>query len=165
MEADVPPQPEKQLILMRGLPGSGKSTKARKIAGEKGVVFSTDDFFMANGQYVYDPKMIGEYHSRNFERTFAALKEGKSPIIVDNTNIKLWEMKQYVLAGEEHGYAVRIEEPETPWAFNYRQCAKRNSHNVPEETCRKMLDNYEPCKSVEEVKAAKSFKDKKKQFG
>lgn len=44
---------------MRGLPGSGKSTKAKKIAGELGVIYSTDDFFMVNGQYVFDGKMIG----------------------------------------------------------------------------------------------------------
>ena len=43
---------------MRGLPGSGKSTKAKKIAGEHGVIYSTDDFFMVNGVYVYDAKMI-----------------------------------------------------------------------------------------------------------
>jgi adenylate kinase family enzyme len=47
---------------MRGLPGSGKSTKAKKIAGNFGVIFSTDDFFMVNGKYTYNPQMIGEYH-------------------------------------------------------------------------------------------------------
>ena len=45
---------------MRGLPGSGKSTKAKKIAGDVGVIFSTDDFFMVDGQYKFDPKMIEE---------------------------------------------------------------------------------------------------------
>jgi adenylate kinase family enzyme len=44
---------------MRGLPGSGKSTKAKELAGEQGLVFSTDDFFMVNGKYIFDPKMIG----------------------------------------------------------------------------------------------------------
>lgn len=44
---------------MRGLPGSGKSTKAKKIAGSQGVVYSTDDFFMVKGQYVYDGSKIG----------------------------------------------------------------------------------------------------------
>ena len=54
---------------MRGLPGSGKSTKAKKIAGEIGVIYSTDDLFMVDGQYKYDAKMIGEYHDKNFKRT------------------------------------------------------------------------------------------------
>lgn len=54
---------------MRGLPGSGKSTKAKKIAGNEGVIYSTDDFFMINGKYTYDPKLIGENHEKNFKRT------------------------------------------------------------------------------------------------
>ena len=43
MEAD---EEERTLILMRGVPGSGKSTKAKLLAGNKGVVYSTDDFFI-----------------------------------------------------------------------------------------------------------------------
>lgn len=50
---------------MRGVPGSGKSTKAKQLAGIKGLVYSTDDFFMKNGDYVYDPSKIGEYHDKN----------------------------------------------------------------------------------------------------
>lgn len=44
---------------MRGVPGSGKSTKAKKLAGSNGVIYSTDDFFMKNGEYIYDVKFIG----------------------------------------------------------------------------------------------------------
>jgi adenylate kinase family enzyme len=68
MEADKPEEKDlektvkKELVLMRGLPGSGKSTKARKIAGEVGVIYSTDDFFMIDGKYIYNPKLIGDYH-------------------------------------------------------------------------------------------------------
>lgn len=96
MQADEPEAKEeqkaqkKELVLMRGLPGSGKSTKAKKIAGEIGVVYSTDDFFMVDGKYLYDPKLIGENHEKNFQRTLKALKEGKPLIVIDNTNIKLW---------------------------------------------------------------------------
>jgi len=50
---------------MRGLPGSGKSTLAKKLAGENGLVYSTDDFFYVNGQYIFDGKMIPEYHRKN----------------------------------------------------------------------------------------------------
>lgn len=66
MEEDPPQEVEKkekkELVLMRGLPGSGKSTKAKKIAGNVGVVYSTDDFFMVNGKYMYDSKLIGDNH-------------------------------------------------------------------------------------------------------
>jgi adenylate kinase family enzyme len=59
---------------MRGVPGSGKSTKAKQLAGIKGLIYSTDDFFMKNGDYVYDPSKIGEYHDRNLERTVKSMK-------------------------------------------------------------------------------------------
>lgn len=81
---------------MRGVPGSGKSTLAKQIAGEKGVIYSTDDFFMVKGEYVYDVKMIGKYHEKNFERTVLAMQKSIPLIVIDNTNIKLWEMRKYV---------------------------------------------------------------------
>jgi len=84
---------------MRGLPGSGKSFKAKKLAGDKGVVFSTDDFFMIGGKYQFDAKLLGDNHEKNYKRAVEAMKEGKPLIIIDNTNVKLWEMKKYVLAG------------------------------------------------------------------
>jgi adenylate kinase family enzyme len=43
---------------MRGLPGSGKSTLAKVLAGEHGLVYSTDDFFIQNGEYKFDSKML-----------------------------------------------------------------------------------------------------------
>ncbi len=55
---------------------------------------------MVNGNYVYDAKMIPEYHSKNLERTVKAMHQGKPIIVIDNTNIKLWEMKKYVIAGQ-----------------------------------------------------------------
>lgn len=96
MEGD---KPDKILYIVRGLPGSGKSTKAKALAGEQGLIYSTDDFFVVNGKYVYDAKMIPEYHAKNIERTVKAILQGKPVIVIDNTNIKLWEMKKYVLAG------------------------------------------------------------------
>jgi len=60
------------------------------------------------------------------------MKKGVSPVVVDNTNIKLWEMKKYIIEAEKLGYAIEVKESDTPWAFNYKQCAKKNSHSVPE---------------------------------
>jgi adenylate kinase family enzyme len=54
---------------MRGVPGSGKSTKAKQLAGTNGVVYSTDDFFIVKGEYKYDPKLIGDNHEKNIKRT------------------------------------------------------------------------------------------------
>ena len=44
------------------------------------------------------------------------MKKGTNLIVIDNTNIKLWEMKKYVLEAEKYGYKIEIVETETPWA-------------------------------------------------
>ena len=94
---------------MRGVPGSGKSTKAKKLAGANGVIYSTDDFFMKNGEYVYDVKFIGENHEKNIKRTVEAMQKSLPLIIIDNTNVKMWEMKKYVEAADKYQYNVKIE--------------------------------------------------------
>ena len=53
------------------------------------------------------------------------MKEGKPLIIVDNTNVKLWEMRRYVEQADIYGYAVKVETPETQWAWNANQCSKK----------------------------------------
>ena len=51
---------------MRGIPGSGKSTTAKKIAGETGKIHSTDNYFMVDGEYRFDPKKLKENHEANY---------------------------------------------------------------------------------------------------
>lgn len=42
---------DRKLIIMRGLPGSGKSEKAKRLLGN-GIIHSTDEFFLRAG-YIY----------------------------------------------------------------------------------------------------------------
>ncbi|KAK5984223.1 hypothetical protein GCK32_022341, partial [Trichostrongylus colubriformis] len=54
------------MILMRGVPGSGKSYLANSLAtNHGGVVYSTDDFFIRDGQYQFQPEKLEEYHRNN----------------------------------------------------------------------------------------------------
>jgi NEDD4-binding protein 2 len=141
---------------MRGVPGSGKSTKAKKLAGTNGVIYSTDDFFMKNGEYVYDVKCIGEYHEKNIQRAVEAMQKSLPLIIIDNTNVKLWEMRKYVESADKYQYEIKIEEPETDWAWNYKKCGKMNTHGVPEDKIKIMIDNFEPfIGNLDEIRNAK----------
>ena len=45
---------DKKLVILVGLPGSGKSTKAKELAGTEGIILSTDEFFMKDGEYQFD---------------------------------------------------------------------------------------------------------------
>jgi predicted kinase len=94
-----------RVTVLRGISGSGKSTWAK----QQGVpVFSTDQFFMIDGEYRYDATRIGEYHSRNLRAFLEALWRSEPWIIVDNTNICAWEYSPYVLAGQAFGYETEL---------------------------------------------------------
>lgn len=134
-------------IVLRGVPGSGKSTVARgvkKFCDERNIIckiFSTDDWFSQNGGF--DPTKLSEAHEWNFNRTVEAFKENVSVVILDNTNIQRAHFQKYVVQAEKHSYLV---EERIVGAFNiddielyYHRC----THNVPFGTIRRMAETFE----------------------
>lgn len=91
------------MIILRGAPGCGKSYLGRTIIDKTmdgdyaNHIFSTDDFFynQRTKQYKFDATKLSEYHEKNQFRVTQRALNGWSPIIVDNTHIKLWEMFPY----------------------------------------------------------------------
>lgn len=143
----------KTLYIMRGLPGSGKSTAAKLLSEH---VFSTDDFFMVDGEYKFDPAFLAANHVKNQTAVLNAMAKGLAPIVVANTATKAWEMKPYVSMAEAHGYEVVICYPETPWAWDADECAKRNVHGVPLHAIRAMLLRFEKDLTLEDIKNSRS---------
>ncbi|XP_054681727.1 NEDD4-binding protein 2-like 2 isoform X5 [Grus americana] len=71
------------------------------------------------------------------------MEQGKSPVIIDNTNTQAWEMKPYVEVALEKGYRVEFHEPDTWWKFDPEELEKRNKHGVTREKIAQMLERYE----------------------
>ncbi|XP_029802842.1 NEDD4-binding protein 2 isoform X3 [Suricata suricatta] len=138
------------LVLLRGLPGSGKSYLARTLQEDNpsGVILSTDDYFYINGQYQFDVKYLGEAHEWNQNRAKEAFEKKVSPIIIDNTNLQAWEMKPYVSLSQKHKYKVLFREPDTWWKFKPKELARRNIHGVSKEKITRMLEHYQRFVSV-----------------
>lgn len=141
----------KKLIIMRGLPGSGKSTKANSFGGK---VFSTDDFFMVDGEYQFDFSVIGQAHQWNELRTFNEMENGTPVVVVDNTNTQFWQMKPYVEKALELGYEIEFALPETSWAWDLATLVERNTHGVPDDVISKMLHFFEEDATVGKVIAS-----------
>ncbi|XP_065578504.1 uncharacterized protein LOC136038925 [Artemia franciscana] len=133
---------DKVLILMRGVPGSGKSTLARAIAERHdGVVFSSDDFhYDQTGVYRFDPANLSEAHSQNARRAQFTMESGVSPVIIDNTNIELWETRPYAMSACKEGYDILVLEPDTPWRYDPRICGQRNTHGVSRNKTTQMIE-------------------------
>ncbi|XP_029458520.1 NEDD4-binding protein 2-like 2 isoform X2 [Rhinatrema bivittatum] len=143
----------KLLILLRGVPGSGKTTLAHVLLDQNpdGTVLSTDDYFHHEDGYTYDVSLLGDAHEWNQNRAKEAMDEGISPVIIDNTNIQRWEMKPYVEMAIEKGYRVQFHEPETWWKLDAGELEKKNKHGVPREKIVQMLDRYEHYVSITNV--------------
>lgn len=138
----------KVLYILRGPSGSGKSTLAKKM-GITGHILSTDDFWMQDGKYVFDPKKLSEAHNWNQERANKYMREGISPLVIDNTNIEPWEMKPYVMAAKEHGYEVKLVPVEVKNTAD--ELAARNVHSVPKFAIEKMLSKYNPNVTIDDI--------------
>lgn len=137
------------MILMRGVPGSGKSTLAKKLAEDFRVcgytceIHSTDNYFMVNGEYKFDPSLLGVNHRKNQDAVKDALSRGIEVVIVDNTNLSTKERKNYVDIAATFNYTTELRDSNTSWAKNAEECAKRNTHGVPLEAIQRMLCKLE----------------------
>lgn len=120
-----------ELVLIRGVPGSGKTTMARTMAGY--AHFEADQFFEADGLYCYVADKIKEAHAVCQANTRNALLEGK-PVVVSNTFMKLWEMEPYHEMAREAGVPVRVIEATGNWP---------NLHGVPAEKVEFMRQRFE----------------------
>ncbi|XP_049649904.1 NEDD4-binding protein 2 isoform X2 [Accipiter gentilis] len=141
------------LVLLRGVPGSGKSYLARTLLEDNpgGIILSTDDYFYKHGQYHYDADCLEEAHDWNRKRAKEAFEMRISPIIIDNTNVQAWEMKPYVALAQQFKYKVMFREPDTWWKFKPKELERRNIHGVSKEKIKRMLERYEHCLTVNSI--------------
>jgi predicted kinase len=140
-----------KLILMRGCSGSGKSTLARTLAPAE-AIFSTDDLFMVDGEYCFNPMLIADKHRENQRRVEMAMRDMVDVVVVDNTNTCAWEMVAYVDLADTYGYDVDIVESNTSWRFDADELFARNSHGVPREAIKAQIARYEHGVTVDDVR-------------
>jgi adenylate kinase family enzyme len=122
-------QVDTELVLIRGLPGSGKSTMARVLAMVGFEHFEADQFFMQDGVYRFDGSRVREAHAWCQGATRQALREGRRAV-VSNTFTQLREMAPYLAMSRN----VRVIEATGRWG---------NEHGVPPETLRRMAERWE----------------------
>jgi len=120
---------------MRGISGSGKSTYIAKHY-PKAYICSADDFFtqvVGGGKaYVFDAKQLGDAHRWCMNKFIRAVTHidplGRAAlVVVDNTNLALWEFMGYYQVATAMGYEVSVIRMDTPPEV----AGKRNLHGVP----------------------------------
>jgi len=128
---------EKNIILLRGLPGSGKSTLGLLITGNPQHLLSADDYFTdENGVYNFDVSKIKLAHEDCKQRCDKLMKENVDKIVIANTFTQEWEMSSYLELAQQYSYRVHSIIVEN-------RHNGINIHNVPEETMTKMKERFE----------------------
>jgi len=128
----------KTLYIVRGVPGSGKSTFAKSIGG---IHIEADQFFMLNGKYNFDITKIKLAHKYCQNQTEAWMKTdgtqvNNNKIVVSNTFTQEWEMEPYFKLAEKYGYRVFSLIVEN-------RHGGVNEHDVPEDKLELMKNRFE----------------------
>lgn len=126
-----------RVIVLSGLPGSGKSHHVQEnFPGE--FVVSADHFFIGeDGVYRFDFTKISLAHQACWRQFYVAVQAKVELIVVDNTNLTAAEISPYMLPAEAMGYQVEIITLETPVEL----CKVRNTHGVKSEVIDMMAAN------------------------
>lgn len=120
------------VYILRGVPGCGKSTVAKNIAGDTGTICEADHYFWdADGVYRYDSSKIGLAHEYCKNMFLNALDFQAPIIVVSNTNIDPAHFSFYEEKARAADYQVFHMIVEN-------RHGGVNNHSVPEHTLDRM---------------------------
>lgn len=122
------------LILIRGLPGSGKSFLANEFVSFGFQHVEADMWFYRDGQYMFDGQQLPAAHQWCRNRTRNLLTAGKR-VVVSNTFSRNWEMQPYLDIATDLGKTYHVIQTEYPGV---------SAHGVPDGTVAKMKARWEP---------------------
>lgn len=116
---------DRLVVILRGFPGSGKSSLANLLRKQvPSEIVSADDNWMG-------PDGLQVAHEHCHQAFLGFLKARRSVVIVDNTNVRKQDYSFYWSRAESEGYAVVLLEMVCESTTELEQLRKRSVHNVP----------------------------------
>jgi predicted kinase len=124
---------EKMIYLVRGIPGSGKTTFAKQLTRN---VFEADHYFYDNDDnYNFIASEIKEAHKECQQYVGYAMESNTPKIAVSNTFTQEWELQPYYELAIKYGYYV------TSIIVENRH-GGTNVHDCPENMIQLMKDRF-----------------------
>lgn len=131
-----------KLIILRGLPGSGKSTFAKQLVDRFGYKrFNKDDLrdMLDNG--FYSRKNEGYITEMMYLMISMALRKGLD-VIVDNTNFHPFQVKKCQELAERHEAECIIHDFDVPLEVCIERDLQRTKGRVGKEAIQKIYDKW-----------------------
>lgn len=124
----------KELILLRGVPGAGKSTFGRTLSEHH---IEADMYFVnpATREYKFIAEKLRNAHDWCQDVVDTWMDDSIHRIVVSNTFTQEWEMEPYFKMAEKYGYRVYSLVVEN-------RHGNPSVHTVPEETVTKMKERF-----------------------
>ena len=132
------------LIIIRGVPGSGKSTYAKSVVDWYNNIIEADQYFVrADGVYDFNPKLLKNAHEWCYNSVTEVLQEMPTyTICVANTFTRIWEMQKYIDFAKANNIPFKV----VRCTGNYK-----NVHGVPDSKVKQMLERFEDYEGEEFV--------------
>ncbi len=139
---------KKTVIVMIGVPGSGKSTYARRVMVKLNSMFglrvikcSADDYFLdKDGVYRFNRDRIAHAHGYCKDQARKAMRSGCDLVVIDNTNTTHKERLPYMEMAKEWDYRVVQRVIGSTDEDSIKIYAQRNVHQVPIDAIRRMAE-------------------------
>lgn len=123
----------KNLIILRGIPSSGKSTLADILKIKANCC--ANDYHVRDGIYNWENENQFKSHSWCIKKCELFMKRNIEIISVSNTSTTEKELKPYFELVDKHGYNIFSLIVE-------KRHNNKNNHNVPDETIEKMINRF-----------------------
>jgi len=129
-----------QLILVRGIPGSGKSSLAKTYDC---FHLEADMFVTRDGKYQWKPETVKQSHEFIGELAERIMETG-ADLVISNTFTRVSEMQKYLDLAEDFCYEVTVLRCENRF---------KNEHGVSQEILDKMASRFEDYQGEEICKS------------
>jgi len=132
----------KVLTLVRGLPGSGKSTFANFVWNDYAICEADKFFYDKEGNYNFDASKLKQAHEWCKNEVETRMKDNEAnpqyypEIVVSNTFTQEWEMEAYYELAKKYDYLVISIIVEN-------RHGGKNVHGVPEEKLEQMRSRFQ----------------------
>ena len=146
-----------KLTLIRGIPGSGKTTKALELAEDNDEIIEADMFFEVLNEdgtdvdYKFDFEFLGAAHKWCQSMAEYMLFGGEN-VIISNTSIHYKDINTYYKIALKYGAEFEI----INCIGNYK-----NTHNVPEEVIKRMKERFKPISTEEWLEHVAEMEERK----